>query len=144
MRGWTIRQLGLGSANFYDTAKGGILDRFGDIQLEANVEYRFPLGTVLGTKLESAVYIDAGNIWDRHPIDTSAAEVGSDFQLSTFYKAIAIDAGTGLRLVFPWFLIRLDYAYKVRDPESIYFPDTWFHDFNLFKGQLQLGIGYPF
>lgn len=144
MRGWPIRQLGLGSAHFYDTADGGILDRFGDIQLEANVEYRFPLGTVFGTKLQSALYVDAGNIWDRHPIDNSAAEAGSDFQLSSFYNAIAVDAGTGLRLVFPWLLIRLDYAYKIRDPEDIYFPDSWFHGFNLLKGQFQLGIGYPF
>lgn len=144
MRGWTIRQLGLGSAKFYDTADGGILDRFGDIQLEANVEYRFPLGTVLGVKLQSAVYGDAGNIWDRRPIDTSPAQVGSDFQLNSFYKAIAVDAGTGLRIVFPYLLIRLDYAYKLKDPQSIYYPDTWFHNFNLLKGQFQLGIGYPF
>jgi outer membrane protein insertion porin family len=144
MRGWEIRQLGLGSAKFYDTADGGILDRFGDIQLESNIEYRFPLGTVFGVKLQSAVYVDAGNIWDRHPIDTTSAEKGSDFQLISFYKAIAVDGGTGLRLVFPWFLIRLDYAYKFKDPGSIYYSDTWFHDMNLFKGQFQLGIGYPF
>ncbi|HEV3414559.1 MAG TPA: BamA/TamA family outer membrane protein [Puia sp.] len=144
MRGWTIRQLGLGSANFYDTADGGILDRFGDIKLEANIEYRFPLGTVLGVKLQSALYADAGNIWDRHPIDTSSAQKGSDFQLNSFYRAIAVDGGTGLRFVFPWFLIRFDYAYKLKDPESIQFPNTWFHDFNLLKGQFQLGIGYPF
>ncbi|HLX66569.1 MAG TPA: BamA/TamA family outer membrane protein, partial [Puia sp.] len=114
MRGWDIRQLGLGSAKFYDTADGGILDRFGDIQLEGNVEYRFPLGTVFDVKLQSAVYIDAGNVWDRHPIDTSSAEKGSDFQLNSFYKAIAIDGGTGLRLLFPYFIIRLDYAYKFK------------------------------
>jgi outer membrane protein insertion porin family len=144
MRGWDIRQLGLGSAKFYDTADGGILDRFGDIQLESNVEFRFPLGTVLGVKLQSALYVDAGNIWDRHPIDTTAAEQGSDFQLSSFYKAIAVDGGTGLRLVFPWFLIRLDYAYKFKDPGSIYYSETWFHNLNVFNGTFQLGIGYPF
>ncbi len=144
MRGWTIRQLGLGSAKFYDTADGGILDRFGDIQLESNIEYRFPLGTVFGVKLQSALYIDAGNIWDRYPIDTTSAEKGSDFQLNSFYKAIAVDGGTGLRLLFPYFLIRLDYAYKFKDPGSINYSDVWFHDLNLFKGQFQLGIGYPF
>jgi outer membrane protein insertion porin family len=144
MRGWSIRQLGLGSAKFYDTADGGILDRFGDIQLESNIEYRFPLGTVFGVKLQSALYIDAGNVWDRYPIDTTQAEKGSDFQLNSFYKAIAVDGGTGLRLLFPYFLIRLDYAYKFKDPGSIYDSDVWFHDLNLFKGTFQLGIGYPF
>jgi outer membrane protein assembly factor BamA len=144
MRGWTIRQLGLGSAKFYDTADGGILDRFGDIQLESNIEFRFPLGTLFGVKLQSALYVDAGNIWDRHPIDTTPAEQGSDFQLNSFYKAIAVDGGTGLRLLFPYFLIRLDYAYKFKDPGSINYSDVWFHDLNLFKGTFQLGIGYPF
>jgi outer membrane protein assembly factor BamA len=144
MRGWTIRQLGLGSGKFYDTADGGILDRFGDIQLEANAEYRFPLGTVFGVKLQSALYLDAGNIWDRHPIDTTSAQKGSDFEINNFYNSIAVDGGTGLRLVFQWFLIRLDYAYKFKDPESIHLPDTWFPNFNLLKGQFQLGIGYPF
>ena len=144
MRGWTIRQLGLGSAKFYDTADGGILDRFGDVQLESNIEYRFPLGTVFSIKLQSAVYVDAGNIWDRYPIDTTPAEKGSDFQLNSFYKAIAVDGGTGLRLLFPYFIIRLDYAYKFKDPGNIYYSDAWFHDLNLFKGQFQLGIGYPF
>jgi hypothetical protein len=146
MRGWDIRRLGLGNSKFYDTADGGILDRFGDIQLESNIEYRFPLGTVMGIKLQSAVYVDAGNIWDRHPIDTTTAEKGSDFQLTSFYKAIAVDAGTGLRLVFPYFIIRLDYAYKLKDPERLSYqnPDRWFYNLNLFQGQFQLGIGYPF
>jgi outer membrane protein insertion porin family len=144
MRGWQIRQLGLGSSRFYDTAQKGILDRFGDIQLEGNIEYRFPLGTILGVKLLSAVYVDAGNIWDRHPIDTTAAQKGSDFQLDRFYKEFAVDAGTGLRFDFDWFIIRFDYAYKLKDPERLDNANLWFQDLNLFKGQFQLGIGYPF
>jgi outer membrane protein insertion porin family len=144
MRAWQIRQLGLGSAHFYDTAQQGILDRFGDIALEGNIEYRFPLGTLFTIKVASALYIDAGNIWDRHPIDTSAAEKGSDFQINRFYKEIAVDAGTGLRFDFDWFIIRFDYAYKLKDPERIQYSDRWFYNMNLFKGQFQLGIGYPF
>lgn len=144
MRGWQIRQLGLGSSHFYDTAQGGILDRFGDVQLEGNMEYRFPLGTIFTAKLYSAIYIDAGNIWNRHPIDTTAAEKGSDFQINRFYKEIGVDAGTGLRFDFDWFIIRFDYAYKLKDPERLTYSDRWFYNMNLFKGQFQLGIGYPF
>lgn len=141
MRGWDIRQLGLGSSKYYDTAQKGVLDRFGDIQLEGNIEYRFPIGTVLGVKLLSAVYVDAGNIWDRHPIDTTAAQKNTDFQLDRFYREIAVDAGTGLRVDFDWFIIRFDYAYKLKNPEA---STLWFQNLNLFKGQFQLGIGYPF
>lgn len=144
MRGWQVRQLGLGSSKFYDTAKGGQLDRFGDIQLEGNVEYRFPLGTVFGVKFLSALYVDAGNIWDRYPIDRTPEQQGSDFQLDRFYKEIAVDAGTGLRVDFDWFLIRLDWAYKLKDPQRVHDSDQWFKDLKLFRGQFQLGIGYPF
>jgi len=92
----------------------------------------------------SAIYVDAGNIWDRHPIDTTAGQKGSDFQINRFYNEIAVDAGTGLRFDFDWFIIRFDYAYKLRDPERLTNSDRWFYDMNLFKGQFQLGIGYPF
>ena len=146
MRGWQVRQLGLGSAKYYDTADGGILDRFGDIQLEGNVEYRFPLGTILGVKLLSALYVDAGNIWDRHvlidnPTITADADKGSDFKFDRFYKEVAVDGGTGLRFDFDLFLIRFDYAYKLKNPET---GSEWFQDLKLFHGQFQLGIGYPF
>jgi outer membrane protein assembly factor BamA len=144
MRGWQVRQLGLGSSKFYDTAKNGQLDRFGDIQLEGNIEYRFPLGTIFGIKFLSALYVDAGNIWDRHPIDKTPEQQGTDFQLTRFYKEIAVDAGTGLRVDFDWFLIRLDWAYKLKDPQNINYSDKWFHGLQLFRGQFQLGIGYPF
>ncbi len=136
MRGWSVRQLGLGS----DTATFGGFDRFGDIQLEGNIEYRFPLGTLFTVKLKSALFTDFGNIWDW----TDSLGTGSNFKIDRFYKELAVDVGTGLRLDFDYFLIRLDWAYKVRDPQSKLYPNRWFYDFNWKKGQFQLGIGYPF
>jgi outer membrane protein insertion porin family len=149
MRGWQVRQLGLGSSKFYDTAGGGkFIDRFGDIQLESNIEYRFPLGTVFGVKLKSAFFVDAGNIWNRSQTDSAFRDVGSDFKFDRFYKEIAFDAGTGLRLDFDYFLIRFDYAYKLKDPQDLYHPNQWFYALSQFsdllKGQFQLGINYPF
>jgi outer membrane protein insertion porin family len=144
MRGWQVRQLGLGSSTFYNTKGNQVLDRFGDIQLEGNIEYRFPLGAVFGIKIKSAIYTDIGNIWDRHLVDTAAAAQGSDFNIGRFYKEFAVDAGTGLRLDFDYFIIRLDWAYKIRDPQRIEYPDRWFYNMRLGDGQFQLGIGYPF
>jgi len=145
MRGWQIRQLGLGSSTFY-TTQPKQLDRFGDIQLEGNIEYRFPLGTIFGVKLKSALYADAGNIWNRQLTDTAnpKRDVGSDFQLNRFYKEFAVDAGTGLRLDFDYFLIRFDWAYKLRDPQRLEDADKWFYKMRLSDGQFQLGINYPF
>jgi outer membrane protein insertion porin family len=147
MRGWQVRQLGLGSSKFYDTLGGGkFFDRFGDIQLEGNIEYRFLIGTIFGgVKLKSAVYMDAGNIWNRHQIDSARRDVGSDFAFNRFYDELAVDAGTGLRLdFFDHFLMRFDWAYKIRDPQSLYYSDRWFYNMSPLNGQFQLDIGYPF
>ncbi|MBS1597959.1 MAG: BamA/TamA family outer membrane protein [Bacteroidetes bacterium] len=144
MRAWQVRRLGLGSTKFYNDTPRTNLDRFGDIKLEANIEYRFLLGTVFGVKLNSALFTDIGNVWSRKPIDPSAAAQGSDFQINRFYKEFAVGMGTGLRLDFSYFLIRLDWAYKVRDPQREEGADKWFYDMRLANGQFQLGIGYPF
>jgi outer membrane protein assembly factor BamA len=144
MRGWRIRQLGLGSSKFYDQPGNSKYDRFGDVQLEGNIEYRFPLGNFFGVKLKSAFYADAGNIWNRRLIDSAGRDVGSDFRFNRFYKEIAVDAGTGLRLDFDYFLIRFDWAYKLKDPQRLENSEKWFYDMHLSDGQFQLGINYPF
>ncbi|HLX92799.1 MAG TPA: BamA/TamA family outer membrane protein [Puia sp.] len=135
MRGWAVRQLGLGT----DTSTFGGFDKFGDVQVEGNVEYRFLLGTLFSVKLKSAIYTDFGNIWEW----TDILGAGSNFELSKFYNDLAVDVGTGLRMDFDHFLIRFDWAYKVRDPQSKLYPNRWFYDFDLRNGQFQLGIGYP-
>lgn len=144
MRAWQVRQLGLGSSQFYNAPQYAGLDRFGDIKLEGNIEYRFLIGTIFGYKLRSALFTDIGNIWSRKPIDTTALAQGSDFQINRFYKEFAVGMGTGLRLDFNYFLIRLDWSYKVLDPQAVENPGKWFYNLRLADGQLQLGIGYPF
>lgn len=142
MRAWQVRQLGWGSnIPSNDTS---FRDRFGDVQLEANVEYRFQLGTLPGgIKLGSAVYVDAGNIWLRKTFGDPELK-NAEFNLGRLGKDLAIGAGTGLRVDFNYFLIRLDYAYKVKDPQRKVDPERWFYNWTLFNGQLQLGINYPF
>ena len=146
MRAWQVRRLGLGSSKYYNDDPRVDLDRFGDVKMEGNIEYRFTLGTVFGVKLNSALFTDAGNVWSRKRIDTIAAAAGSDFNIGRFYKEFAFGLGTGLRLDFSYFLIRLDWAYKVRDPQrsDAEGGDKWFYNMELSKGQFQLGIGYPF
>lgn len=146
MRAWPIRRLGLGSSNYYDTINVGKgLDRWGDFKLEGNIEYRFDIGTIFGVKLESALFTDIGNIWAK-TIDGSENRIDStEFKFSRLYSDLAIGAGTSLRFDFDFFLIRLDWAYRVKDPIFAKEPDGgWFHKLNLNSGQFQLGIGYPF
>jgi outer membrane protein insertion porin family len=149
MRGWQVRNLGLGSSKYYtvtDATSNVTNLRFGDVKLEGNVEYRFLLGTLFGIKLRSAFYTDIGNIWSWQPIVAGPLGDGSDFRLNSFYNQFAVDAGTGLRLDFNYFLLRFDYAYKIHDPQALpESTDGWLyklHDPG--SGQLQLGINYPF
>lgn len=153
MRAWGLRQLGLGSSNTYDSISSSTFrDRYGDMAIEANAEYRFNIATIGGVKLGSALYTDIGNIWN---VKKNPGDPLSEFSLSNIAKDIAIGVGTGLRIDFTYFLIRLDFAYKVKDPVRIG-NDGWM-SINKFNWTdirpnglevpnfaLQLGIGLPF
>ena len=145
MRAWSLRRLGPGSVVKNFAGSEGTPDRYGDFQLEGNIEYRFPLGQPLGIKVQGAVYTDMGNVW---LLKKEAGPPEAVFHFYNFYNDIAIGAGTGLRVDFGFFIIRLDYAYKVRDPspsiDIAALQHKWFA-YEFFKGSVfELGIGYPF
>jgi len=153
MRAWGLRQLGLGSSQFYDTSlKSQSFDRFGDFQLEANLEYRFPLFQWGSYKIGSAVFTDIGNIWN---IRGTELDPAAGFKLDKLYKDIAVAVGTGLRMDFNYFIIRIDYALKMKDPTRLQ-NDGWLDIQNLKWAEvkpngvkvnnyaLQFGIGLPF
>ncbi|MFP5043088.1 BamA/TamA family outer membrane protein [Parasediminibacterium sp. JCM 36343] len=152
MRAWGLRQLGLGSSQASDTTTGGYTDRFGDFTMEANVEYRFPLGTLAGIKIGSALYSDMGNVWN---INKQAADPNASFDIKRLDKDLAIGVGTGIRVDFSYFLIRVDFAYKLKDPARL--GNNGWMDFDHFEWTsvrqngvriknyaFQLGIGLPF
>jgi len=135
MRGWKMYTLGPGS---YKNPLNEIsYNQIGDMQLEANIEYRFPVFDWI----RGAVFVDAGNIW---LLQESKFLPGGKFLFPGFLGQIGIDAGLGLRLDFDFFVIRIDPAIPIRVP-SYPEPDRWY--FN--KMQLgdiiwNFGIGYPF
>lgn len=151
MRAWQLRRLGPGSTVKYyendESIEGEFIvpDRFGDVQLEANIEYRLPLFNIAGLPINGAIFTDIGNIWY---LKKDAGLPEERFKLARLGKDIAIGSGAGIRADFSFFVIRLDYAYKVKDPS----PDgryaayqNKFFAYPFFKGsQLQIGIGYPF
>lgn len=155
MRAWRLRQLGLGSSNQSetDTASNAFRDRFGDMQLEFNMEYRFQLATIGSFKIGSALYADIGNVWNIK----RAASTDSDtrFSLNNFTRDMAIGIGTGLRFDMSYFLIRLDFAYKLKDPlrtanngwmsiKDFTWNDIRPNGIKVPNFALQLGIGLPF
>ncbi|MGZ8541921.1 MAG: translocation and assembly module lipoprotein TamL [Chitinophagaceae bacterium] len=146
MRAWALRRLGPGSTMKEFVGQQGTPDRYGDIQLEANAEYRFPIGKPLGIKVNGALFTDVGNVWFMKAAAGRPEE--EIFKLSRLGKDIAIGAGGGLRIDFDFFVIRFDYSYRIKDPSPALSDaanqNKWF-SYPFFKGaQFQLGIGYPF
>ena len=134
MRGWRFRGLGPGefkNENNYD------IEHIGDIQLESNIEYRFPIYAII----KGALFSDMGNIWT---LRDNPAFPGGKFTFDTFYKQIAVDAGFGLRLDFSFFLIRLDVAAPLCDPA--YDEGSRWRVSKLQWSDVvwNFGIGYPF
>lgn len=146
MRGWSLRTIGPGSV-----VKSFDQDpvRYGDIQVEFNTEFRFPIANIAGVKINSALYGDFGNIWMLRDIEGYGK--AGQFQFKKMFKEFGAAVGTGLRVDFSLFLIRLDYAWKARDPspppDRIASQNKWFYDWGwktLLDGQIQIGINYPF
>ena len=153
MRAWGLRQLGLGSSNTYDSISStNFRDRYGDMIIETNMEYRFILATVAGVKIGSAVYTDIGNVWN---VKNSTIDPNATFSLAKLGHDIAIGVGTGLRIDFDYFMIRFDLAYKVKDPvratnegwmsfKNFNWTDVRPNGLEVSNFALQLGIGLPF
>jgi outer membrane protein assembly factor BamA len=129
VRGWRQRSLGPGSFNT-DTD----IDRLGEIKLEANIEYRFPMTTIL----KGALFVDAGNVWTEEP-DEDADDYDPNFEFNRFYKEIAVSPGLGIRFDFDFFLFRFDVGVPVK---QAYHKTTWKFNFN--ETSYNFGVGYPF
>jgi outer membrane protein assembly factor BamA len=133
MRGWPLRSLGPGS--YYDPTNR--FDKSGDLQLESNIEYRFPVYDFIN----GALFTDAGNVW---LLNSNKDFPGGEFS-SRFMKQIAVDAGMGIRFDFGFFVLRIDGAIPLRYP---YLNDN--HNWaDLTKTKLKninwnFAIGYPF
>ncbi|MDR2887722.1 MAG: outer membrane protein assembly factor [Bacteroidales bacterium] len=136
IRGWQARTLGPGSDI---PASNTFLNQTADIKIELNMEYRYKLFWVL----EGAVFADAGNIWT---YSSDPARPGVQFKFDRFYKDIAVGAGTGLRFDFSFFLARLDFGMKLRDP-VIPATNKWIFSnrpYGWSDFTTVIAIGYPF
>jgi outer membrane protein assembly factor BamA len=148
MRAWSVRQLGLGNSLLSDTNRI-FTDRFGDVQLELNAEYRMRLARLFGYNLQGAAFTDIGNIWRRRPFQDGSGAL----ELKYLYRDLAVAVGYGVRWDLSFLVIRLDAAFKVKDP--VREGAGWLRTFewkstnrlgtnNRSNVALQFGIGYPF
>ncbi|WP_233266019.1 BamA/TamA family outer membrane protein [Formosa sp. L2A11] len=134
VRAFSVRSLGPGTYVSEDnTDDDYYLDQTGNIRLEANVEYRFPLFSYF----KGALFADAGNVWNSTEIeDTPGGKFSSDF-----INEFGIGVGVGLRVDVQGFVIRFDFATPVHDPSL---EEGERYDFQYKETTFNFAIGYPF
>lgn len=146
----------IGPGDFHNKNYSSQIFHTGDMKLEANAEFRFPVVW----KLRGAVFVDAGNVWNqRNPEDYMPEELvqemlkafgltsmyNSHLDPKTFLNQIALGTGAGLRLDYESIVVRLDLGVAIHAPfdtgRSGYYniPNFWKDGL-----RLNFGIGYPF
>ena len=129
-RAWEVYRLGPGSSNTGNEFNEA------NLKLAFNLEYRFD---VFGS-LKSALFIDAGNIWNLNDnINDSARSFDGFKDLSE----LAIGTGFGFRYDFGLFLLRLDLGFKTHNP-VLPIGKRWNLNYNLKNANPTIGINYPF
>lgn len=135
LRGFQARSIGPGSYNPIKTVSAGdfLPDESGDIKIEANLEYRPKLFSIV----RGALFVDAGNIWLLHSGGRAGAAFGKNFM-----NDIAVDAGFGLRFDLSVLVLRTDLGVPLRVPYVYSGQQRW--DLNFSRSVFNLAIGYPF
>lgn len=132
MRGWLFKDLGPGGYS-----GDSPYEKVGDIQIEGNLEYRFPIYSFF----KGALFTDIGNIWT---YKESESFPDGKFYFNKFISQLAVDVGVGFRFDFKVLIFRIDAAAPIRNPA---YPagEKWrtkyLHPTDVVWN---FGIGYPF
>ena len=136
IRAFSLRSIGPGS---YNPAHSGYsyIDQMGDLKLELNAEYRFPL---VGS-LNGAIFLDAGNVWlmknnEDHP--------GGAFRFRNLGRELALGSGFGLRYDLDFIVVRFDVGVGIHAPYDT--GKSGYYNMPRFGKSLgyHFAIGYPF
>lgn len=131
IRAWSTFKLGPGST------RDGLEFNVGSLKLTSNVEYRFKLFN----NLHSALFIDAGNIWDITDFKQSKSD--AKFKGFNSFKEIAVGSGFGVRYDFTFLVLRFDIGLKTYEP-YLETNNKWFKNYNFGHAVYNIGINYPF
>lgn len=128
-RGWQPYDLGpgrTGGRNDFNEA---------NFKLAFNAEYRFNL---FGS-FNSAIFIDAGNIWN---VFDNVIDKDATFSSLNDLRDLSVASGFGLRYDLSFFVIRFDLGFKTYEPT----PEggLWFKNYNFANVVYNFGINYPF
>ena len=138
MRGWSPRTLGPGSTYAGSTvASEDFPNKVGDVKLEANLEFRFPVWSIIN----GATFLDCGNVWYRN--DKLTADPAGVFHLNSFYKQLGLNTGIGMRIDITFAILRIDWGFQLHNPNRLE-GQRWIRKFNWNDTTLNFGVGYPF
>ena len=158
-----------GPGNFYSSKYNQNFFHAGDLKLEANFEFRFPIVW----KLFGAAFLDAGNVWNWYSLNDIFKAIGHEEYSSYLHanqplydgiinnpelaKQIALGTGAGLRLDIDGLVVRLDIGVGIHAPYQTYRYDkegkpdptqpitTYFNIPSALDAiRINFGIGYPF
>lgn len=136
IRAFSLRSIGPGS---YQPELGNYsyITQTGDIKIELNAEYRFPIvGDLYG-----AAFIDAGNVWLLRQTDSMP---GGTFQWKNLGKELALGTGVGLRYDLDILVLRFDLGIGIHAPYDT--GKSGYYNMPSFGKSLgyHFAIGYPF
>ena len=128
---------GIGPGSYHSTERYAYIDHTGDVKLEANVEWRFPLVK----QLSGAFFIDAGNVW---LLRNDSSRPGAQLRLKTLGNDIALGTGIGLRYNLRVVLLRADVGIPLHIPYSTG-KQGYYNVPHFVRGLcFHFGVGYPF
>ena len=153
VRAFEIRSLGPGTFVSDEDSTSSYYDQSGNLRLEANLEYRFPIWSYL----KGAFFVDAGNVWltseveideddDEDSIALSEELMSKGTFGSDWMKELGIGVGFGLRVDIQSFVIRFDLASPLQVPYNDEGERLRTPFFGGGSGNLvfNFAIGYPF
>ena len=135
LRAFPLRAIGPGS--YHSKGRYAYIDHTGDLKLEANVEWRFPIMR----QLHGALFVDAGNVW---LLRNDATRQGAQISWKNLGRDIALGTGIGLRYNLKVLVLRGDVGIPIHIPY-----DTGIHGYynvpHFAKGLCwHFAVGYPF
>jgi outer membrane protein insertion porin family len=127
MRGWPVRGIGRGAQPLAPYGNNTFNDRTGDIQLEANLEFRHIILQIIPNSfyLRGALFADVGNIWNLRNSKPTGALDSAQFKIKNLWKETGINAGYGFRLDFNNIIVRFDFGLRFKRPELSEVNNGW-------------------
>ena len=137
VRAFSARSIGPGRLSGTDQDKYSYLLHVGNVKMEANVEYRFPIWG----DLHGAAFLDAGNVWVWPAKQGQSAQA---LTLRNLGKSLALGTGVGVRYDLTFLVIRLDLGIALHAPYET--GKHGYYNIPKFKDGMSLhfAIGYPF